>query len=147
MRLPADLPSVDFFREKCREHGLKVTPQRVVIYKELVKSKDHPNAEVLFNRVRNTFPDISFDTVHRTLLSFAEIGIIDIVEGYGEPRRYDPDIKNHHHFRCVNCGTIIDFAEESYASIKVPQEIERKFIVLNKKVLLEGYCHKCRKKI
>jgi Fur family peroxide stress response transcriptional regulator len=147
MQLKSGLAAIDVFREKCREHGLKMTPQRLAIYDEVLKSKDHPNAEVLFKRVRTTLPDISFDTVNRTLLSFAETGIIDVVEGYGEPRRYDPDTKNHHHFRCINCGTIIDFAEESYVHIKVPQEIKKKFVVRNIKVLLEGYCHNCRKKI
>jgi len=145
MRLEIKNASMDFFRKKCKENNLKVTPQRSVIYKELLKSNDHPNAEVLFNRVKNIFPDISLDTVNRTLLTFSEIGMVNIVEGYGDPRRFDPDIENHHHFRCVNCNKIIDFDYKSYDKIKVPEKINKKFMVLNKKVLLEGYCNKCRK--
>ena len=79
MKLNEINPSMDFFRKKCRENSLKVTPQRIVIYKELQKSKDHPNAEVLFQRVKNTIPDISQDTVNRNLLTFYKIGIIGIV--------------------------------------------------------------------
>ncbi len=135
-----------FFREKCKENNLKVTPQRIVIYKELLGSKDHPNAEVLYKRVRKIIPDISFDTVNRTLLTFSKIGIVNIVEGYGEPRRFDPDIENHHHFRCINCDSIIDFDCQLYDDILVPGDIKKRFIVLNKKVLLEGYCSKCRQK-
>jgi Fur family peroxide stress response transcriptional regulator len=145
MRLDIKNASMDFFRKKCKENNLKVTPQRSVIYEELLKSKDHPNAEVLFNRVKNIFPDISLDTVNRTLLTFSEIGMVNIVEGYGDPRRFDPDIENHHHFRCVNCNAIIDFDYKSYDKIKVPEKINKKFMVLNKKVLLEGYCNKCHK--
>jgi Fur family peroxide stress response transcriptional regulator len=85
--------------------------------------------------------------VNRTLLTFHDIGIVNIVEGYGEPRRFDPDIENHHHFRCVKCNTIIDFDYNLYDRLEVPEEIHKKFSVLNKKVLLEGYCDKCRKKI
>jgi Fur family peroxide stress response transcriptional regulator len=136
---------MDFFREKCKENNLKVTPQRIVIYKKLLEAKDHPNAEILYRRVKNITPDISFDTVNRTLLTFSKIGIINIVEGYGEPRRFDPDIKNHHHFRCVNCDSIIDFNYQPYNDMLVPGDIKKRFIVLNKKVVLEGYCHKCRK--
>jgi len=147
MRLNLKNDSIDFYREKCKENNLKVSPQRIVIYKELLKSKDHPNAEVLFNRVKNIFPDISLDTVNRTLLTFSKIGIVSIVEGYGEPRRYDPDIENHHHFRCVNCNNIIDFDYSPYENINAPEKINKEFIVLNKKVLLEGYCNKCRKRI
>jgi Fur family peroxide stress response transcriptional regulator len=83
--------------------------------------------------------------VNRTLLTFSKIGIVNIVEGYGEPRRFDPDIKNHHHFRCVNCDSIIDFDYQPYDDILVPGDIKKRFTVLNKKVLLEGYCNKCGK--
>jgi len=145
MKLGLKNASMDFFRGKCKENNLKVTPQRLVIYKELLGSKDHPNAEVLYKRVKDIIPDISFDTVNRTLLTFSKIGIVNIVEGYGEPRRFDPDIENHHHFRCVNCDSIIDFDYQPYNDIVVPGDIKKRFIVLNKKVLLEGYCNKCHK--
>jgi len=125
-------------------HDLRITPQRIVVYQELLKSKDHPSAEVLFQRVRNIIPDISLDTVNRTLLTFSKIGIIHIVEGYGEARRFDPDIENHHHFRCVNCNSIIDFEYKPYDDIIVPGDLKKRFTVLDKKVLLEGYCDKCR---
>jgi Fur family peroxide stress response transcriptional regulator len=137
---------MDFFREKCRENNLKITPQRVVIYLELLKSKDHPNAEALHKRVKEIIPDISLDTVNRTLLTYSKIGIIHLVEGYGEARRYDPHITNHHHFRCVNCNSIIDFDYEPYDDIIIPGDIKKAHTVISKKVLLEGYCNQCRKR-
>ena len=145
MKLSLGDESLDLFREKCREHHLKITPQRLIIYRELLKSKDHPNAEALYKTMKKIIPDISLDTVNRTLLTFSKIGIIKYVEGYGEPRRYDPNIKNHHHFRCLNCKSIIDFEYNPYDDIIVPGNINKKFSILNKKVLLEGYCDKCRK--
>ena len=126
MKLRAKNASLDFFREKWREHSLKVTPQRTLIYKELLKSKNHPNADVLFSRVNKIFPDISLDTVKRTLLTFNNIGIVNIVEGYGEPRRFDPDIENHHHFRCVKCNSITDFDYNLDDNLKAPEEIHKK---------------------
>lgn len=137
---------MQFFQEKCLEHGLKLTVQRSAIYEELLKAKDHPSADDIYKRVRESFPNISFDTVYRTLLSFSEIGIIKPVEGYGEKKRFDPDISNHHHFRCMRCHAIIDFVNESYDNIKVPKELEEQFSVLNKRVVLEGICNKCGNK-
>ena len=137
---------MDFFREKCRENNLKITPQRIVVYQELLKSKDHPNAEALHKQVKEIIPDISLDTVNRTLLTYSKIGIIHLVEGYGEARRYDPHIANHHHFRCVNCNSIIDFDYEPYDDIIIPGDIKKTHTVISKKVLLEGYCNKCRKR-
>ncbi len=143
MKLNLRDDSLDLFRKKCKENKLKITPQRIVIYRELLNSKDHPNAEVLYRRVKKIIPDISLDTVNRTLLTFSKIGLVKNVEGYGEPRRYDPDVKKHHHFRCLNCNSIIDFYHKPYDDIMVPGDIEKRFTVTNKKVLLEGYCDKC----
>jgi Fur family peroxide stress response transcriptional regulator len=134
------------FKHKCRANNLKVTPQRTAIYRELIKSKDHPSASTIFNRLRKILPDISFDTVNRTLLSFNEIGIASLVEGYGEPKRFDPNTESHHHFRCIECNNIIDIHHKSFDNIKIPQEIQRQFTVLNKRVVIEGICDKCGKK-
>ena len=138
--------SIDSFREKCKENNLKITPQRIVIYREMLKSKDHPNAEVLHERIKKIIPDISLDTVNRTLLTFSKIGIVKKLEGYGKPRRYDPNVENHHHFRCVTCNSLIDFDYRPYNDIVIPGDIKKRFSVLNKKALLEGYCDKCHKK-
>ena len=139
-------PSMKNFKKTCGEYNLKITPQRTAIYKELLIAKDHPSADMLYRRVRKDLPNISFDTVYRTLLSFSEIGIADVVEGYGEPKRFDPDTGKHHHFRCTKCGNIIDFQSGLYDSIKIPQKIEKDFIVTKKKVILEGLCKDCRSK-
>ncbi len=134
------------FRDVCEEHNLKITPQRTVIYKELLKAKDHPSADMLYKRVRNSLPNISFDTVYRTLLSFSEIGIADTIEGHGEPKRFDPDTKPHHHFRCMKCGKITDFKSELYDNIEIPREIRKDFKVIKKRVVLEGICKYCSSK-
>ncbi len=131
------------FREKCRAHSLSITPQRVAIYTELAKSKERPCAEDVFEQVRRTFPDISLDTVYRTLSTFAEIGIVNIVEGYGEAKRYDPDVTAHHHFRCRKCNKIVDFHDDSYDNLRAPRAFRRGFEVTGIKVVLEGLCDKC----
>jgi len=133
-----------YFRSK--KHGLKITPQRTAIYQELLKAKDHPSADIIYKRLIKRVPNISFDTVNRTLLTFSKIGIANIVEGYGQPKRYDPSVDTHHHCRCIHCDAIIDFHNEAYDELTVPKEIQEKFSVLNKKIVLEGLCDRCKKK-
>ena len=137
---------MEAFYRRSKENGLKITPQRTAIYQELLKAKDHPSADVIYRRLVKKIPNISFDTVNRTLAIFSRIGITNVVEGYGQPKRFDPDMNIHHHFRCVQCDTIIDFHNKAYDNITVPQEIQRQFTVWNKKVVLEGLCNKCKKK-
>ncbi|MCX8034045.1 MAG: transcriptional repressor [Thermodesulfovibrio sp.] len=135
------------FVQKCKEFGLKITPQRIAIYKEVLNSGNHPSAEAIYKRVKQSHPAISFDTVNRTLLTFAEIGLLEIVEGSGDVRRFDPNNKNHHHFRCKNCGKIIDFYNKTYDNLEIPDYIKERFIVNKIKVLLEGICNNCMEKI
>jgi Fur family peroxide stress response transcriptional regulator len=138
--------SMALFRNRCRRHNLNITPQRAAIYRELIKAKNHPDSEDIFRRIKNIFPQISIDTVYRTLSKFAEIGLINIVEGYGEAKRYDPDITNHHHFRCSKCNRIVDFHDASYDNLKVPRAFQKNFEVANVKIILEGTCDECIKK-
>ncbi len=136
---------LELFREKCRRSNISVTPQRVAIYSCLMGAKDHPGAEDIYNRIKITFPDISIDTVYRTLSTFSQMGLVSEVEGYGEARRYDPDLKPHHHFRCTKCNKIVDFHKESFDKLRLPAEISRKYRVSSVKVVAEGLCDKCKK--
>jgi Fur family peroxide stress response transcriptional regulator len=138
-------PALDTFRRKAKESGLKITPQRTAIFQELLKAKDHPTADDIYKKIVKKIPNISFDTVNRTLSTFATIGLTKVVEGYGQAKRYDPDMGAHHHFRCVRCACIIDFHNKDYDDITVPAEINERFTVTSKKVLLEGLCGTCGK--
>lgn len=138
-------PALDSFRRLSKENGLRVTPQRAAIFLELLRAKDHPAADDVYRRIVKTIPNISFDTVNRTLATFARIGLTKVVEGYGQAKRYDPDLGAHHHFRCVRCARIIDFHNEDYDAIAVPPEIGERFTVTGKKVVLEGLCGRCGK--
>lgn len=138
--------AMELFYSKCDEHGLKVTPQRVSIYQEMVKAKDHPSIDEIYQRVKKSLPNISFDTVYRTALSFFEIGIVDIVEGHSGSRRFDANTAQHHHFRCLKCHKIVDFDSDYYDQVTIPQELQSKFKVLNQRIILEGICDECDKK-
>ena len=133
------------FKEICQEYGLKITPQRVAIYEKLLNLETHPTADDVYQIVRSDYPNISFDTVNRTLLTFAEIDLVDVVETFGGAKRFDPDITNHHHLHCIRCGKILDFSNRVYDNLDVPDEIEHQFQVIRKRVVLKGICKACRK--
>ncbi len=135
---------MDAFQAKCRQAGLKVTPQRLAVYNILLGTKEHPSAEMVFQKVRKGFPSISLDTVNRTLLTLTEIGIAFIVEGSGDAKRFDANLDNHQHFKCVKCKRVIDFYHKSLNNICVPKNISRKFTVLKKTVYFEGICDLCK---
>ena len=141
---PAELDEkVRRFEQLCRQTGLKVTPQRIEIYKKLVKSSEHPSAEMLHRKVKKIFPNISLDTVNRTLLKLADICVAFIVEGSGDAKRFDGGLQVHQHFKCIKCKRIIDFHHKPFDNIRVPKAISERFKVLRKTVYFEGICDAC----
>ncbi|MFH1459428.1 MAG: Fur family transcriptional regulator [Candidatus Omnitrophota bacterium] len=136
--------SIDVFKLRCKENNLRITPQRIAIYEALKDDLTHPSADDVYKKIKINFPNISFDTVNRTLLSYADIGIIKIAESYNRQKRFDPFIENHHHLSCIKCGKIIDFDNKEFDDLKIPRSIEKKYNVLHKRVILEFICEKCR---
>ena len=135
---------LDDFIHRCRERNLKVTPQRLAIYEEVISEKSHPSADSIFQKVREKMPYLSFNTVNQNLITFSDYGIIDVVEGYGNPRRYDPDTHPHHHFWCVACNSISDVYDVDL-DIALPESmIQSSRIVYKTKVVFEGLCEVCQ---
>lgn len=132
------------FAAKCRQAGLRVTPQRMAVYEALAATTAHPTAEAIFKTVRRSMPHISLDTVNRTLLTFRDVGLAITVEGSGGARRFDADMTAHQHFRCIKCDRVIDFHHKPFDEIKVPRSLSKKFKVLKKTVYLEGICKACQ---
>jgi Fur family peroxide stress response transcriptional regulator len=137
---------VQEFIATCRSHQLKITPQRVAIFRALIQTRQHPTADMTFRTIQKEFPNISFDTVNRTLLTFVDIGVLDIVEVFGGPKRFDTDVGIHHHLHCMACGRIIDFEYDDYTHLEVPPAIAGKFKVISKRVVLKGLCEACAQK-
>lgn len=130
--------------KKLRKAKLKITPQRMAILGELADNHNHPTADAVYQKIKRKLPNISFDTVNRTLIAFARSGVIKIAEGQGGAKRYDPMTEPHHHFHCVQCNRIIDFMNEEYDRIKLPVNITKKHQVLGQKIVLDGICEDCK---
>jgi len=128
----------------CKKNGLKITPQRLEIYKALLTSKEHPSVEAVYEEVHKTMPNISFDTVNRTLNTLAEMGAAFIVEGTGDVRRFDANCENHQHIKCVKCKKIFDFSHKTFENIQVPESIAGDLKVLRATVYIEGLCKSCQ---
>jgi len=137
---------MDFFKAKCRVNHLRITPQRTAIYKALQDDGSHPSADMVYQKIRTTFPNISFDTVNRTLMSFVNIGVVKIAESYNRQKRFDPYIESHHHLSCIKCGKIIDFEHKDFDELNIPPNIKNNNKVLGIRVVLECICGECRRK-
>lgn len=131
------------FQTRCRAAGLKLTPQRLAIYHALLETDEHPSAEGLYRQLRPEHPSLSLDTVNRNLLTLAAMGVAFVVEGTGEPKRFDANTAAHQHFRCVKCKRIVDFHHEPFDNVPVPEPLAQGFRIQRKTVYFEGICDQC----
>jgi len=130
--------------EVLREHGTRVTPQRVAILQAVGSARSHPDADAVYRVVSRRFPNISRDTVYRTLSMMEEKGIIGSILFVGNAKRYDPVTSRHHHLVCIRCRGIIDFEEEKFDHLSPPSSSVERFKVLRTTVHVEGVCEACQ---
>ncbi len=136
---------LDKFYETCHRHQLKITPQRTSVFLAAQDSENHPSADDIFRTVKQEYPNISFDTVNRTLITFSRIGLLTVVESYRGTRRFDPNSEDHHHMHCLKCGRIVDFFNEEFNQLEIPEELRKKFAtVISSRVILTGICSDCQ---
>jgi Fur family transcriptional regulator, peroxide stress response regulator len=134
---------LELFHNLCRRKHLKITPQRIEVYKALITSSDHPSAETVYERVKQVLPNVSLDTVNRTLNTLNKIGAAFIVEGSGDVKRFDGNLEKHQHFKCIKCRKIFDFRHEGFENMQVPGNLGQEFKVLKITVYVEGLCRPC----
>ena len=102
MRSPEEL-TVAF-----RAAGLKVTPQRQLLFKLMFNNSTHPTADALYAMASEQMPGISLRTVYQTLTDLAEMGELQSIEVGTGSQRFDPNVSDHHHAVCNQCGAVHD---------------------------------------
>lgn len=109
----------NIIEKKCIQKGLKMTDQRRVIARVLATSKDHPDAEELYNRSNKINSQISLATVYRTLKLFNENGILEKHEFRDGKSRYETIQKDHHdHLIDIETGKVIEFQNEEIEKLQ-----------------------------
>jgi len=131
------------FVERCRKHDLRVTPQRIEIFKELAKATDHPTAEMLHHRLVERMPTLSLDTVYRTLGTFSKVDLVNKVETSESQAHFEVAHIQHHHLICRKCKGIIDFQWTYIDRASLPEEVHAWGHVERKSIIVYGMCHKC----
>src|SRR5262245_39863706 len=105
--------SVDRMLAGVRAAGLKLTPQRIAIVRELAQDESHPTAQELFDRLRPSLPTMSFATVYNTMAALSAAGLCRALSLSPGSGRFDPNMQPHHHVVCDACGSVRDIAPTS----------------------------------
>jgi len=134
------------FQGMCRRAGVKLTHQRIEIFKELARRGDHPDAEQVYTGVRERIPTVSLDTVYRTLWMLIDLKLIKTLGPPRERARFDANLSHHHHFICVSCGLTGDFSCDELDQLEYSASVKALGHVKSAQVEVRGMCNHCAAK-
>ena len=134
------------FEQVCRKAGLKITHQRRQIFREVAESEDHPDAETVFQGVRERIPSLSLDTVYRALWLLSDLGLITTLGPPRERTRFDANLSRHHHFVCSKCGLTRDFYSDEFNDLRPPDDVKAFGRIETTRVEVGGVCLGCAAK-
>jgi Fur family ferric uptake transcriptional regulator len=97
----------------CADNGLRMTVQRRIVAKVLAMSRDHPDVEELYQRVRKINPHIALSTIYRIVQELYRVGIVEKHDfGSGRARLELAPKKHHDHLIDARSGAVIEFRSD-----------------------------------
>ena len=124
--------------------GIKLTQQRIEVFREVLAARDHPSAETIHKRLLPTLPSLALDTVYRTLATFTELGIITRLNLNGDKTLFDANSEPHHHFVCTQCKGIQDVSWPDFDSTPLPDTLKPSGEIRSRHIEFRGLCNRCK---
>jgi Fur family peroxide stress response transcriptional regulator len=134
---------VEAFQSACQRAGIRLTPQRLEVFREVASSTAHPDAEAVYRRVRVRVTSISLDTVYRTLWMLTEQGFLQTLGPRRENVRFDANLDPHHHFYCTGCEEVLDLHLPLVDEAVVARAVRAVGSLQSTRVEVRGLCTKC----
>ena len=95
------------FIDVLHERGVRVTPQRVRVWRALAEAGGHFTAEEVWRSVRGDLPGMELSTVYRSLETLREAGLVAESRLPEGPRVFEARPAVHPHLVCDGCGGIL----------------------------------------
>ncbi|MDG2040619.1 MAG: Fur family transcriptional regulator [Ilumatobacter sp.] len=124
-----------------RDRGLKVTPQRQLLFRLLDGNRCHPTAESLHAAASREMPGISLRTVYMTLADLTDMREIEVLSVDGGAARFDSNTDDHHHVLCCECGNVEDVYVGGVSDLEVVGLDG--FTPSTTSIVFHGICREC----
>ena len=137
---------MDQMVSKLREHGFRITPQRMAILRVLAATEGHPPVEMVYEIVRRKFPTTSIATIYKTVHLLKQLNeVLEIAFPDGSNRYDGSKPFPHPHVICVRCKKIIDPDLQSLKDITREVADETGFDILSHRLDFFGICGDCKR--
>lgn len=120
------------------------TNQREAILKILMNTRSHPTADDIYDEVRVEIPKISKGTVYRNLKVLQELGQVRELNLDDTKSRFEVAIASHYHFRCENCGRVLDLDVPIYTELDREITKQTGLRISHHQLEFRGLCHDCQ---
>lgn len=124
--------------------GVRMTPQRIAILREMRDAGGHMTAGEIFERVREKNPTMAYGTVYRTLHLLAEHGVILEFPFGDQATRFDGRTDRHDHVHCTVCGQLVDVDVPSALLARQVAEEQTGFSIDGHQTIFSGICPACQ---
>ncbi len=121
--------------------NIRLTPQRIGVYRYLLENRNHPTVDTVYHFLKNDNPSLSKTTIYNTVDTLAEAGLLRMLRASEGEVRLDAVMECHGHFICDVCGKIIDFTLDG---CRLPDMLNQ-FEVHDYEVRAFGACAMCSK--
>ena len=129
-----------------REHGIQPTPQRIAVAESALWTTTHPTADDVWTSVKRKHRTVSRATISNALNLLVDKGLLGTHILTDGTTVFDPNMAQHHHFICVECGSVRDFCSARSDKLDVGQEVGEIGSIHVTQIQLRGVCNSCRDK-
>ena len=145
----ADIESVcNEFRQYLRRKGLRATPERERICREVYSTSVHFDAEALIQRLQASSKPVSRATIYRTLEVLEECGLVKKIRLTDERGHYEKSLglEHHDHLFCDACGKVIEFRVDEIERLQEDVCDRYGFRPRRHSLQIYGLCRECTAK-
>ncbi len=133
------------FEQECRRRRLRLTAQRLAVYRALAADPGHPTAETVYAGLRRGMRGLSLATVYRILESLEHEGFVRRVSTTAGVGRFDARLSSHQHLVCRKCGRMADTELEALEQLSLPRRGPAGFVFERLDISIIGICAACRR--
>ena len=139
---------LDIFRQFLKRQGMRYTPERETIIKEIFSTHEHFDVDSLYIAIRQKGLRVSKASIYRLIPLLIKANLIDEVFFENGQMHYEHTYGHEHHchLRCRECRRIEEFSDERIAQIEEELSERFNYKILRHKFEVIGICSRCQKK-
>ena len=139
---------IDRFQEYLVTQGLKLTPERTALVREIFSTHYHFEADELLFKMKEKALKISRATIYRTLELLVKSGMVRRVH-LGEDHYHYEHVRgdsHHDHLICTTCGSVIEFHDEPLEQRQREICERKRFTPTYHNLQILGICDACTRR-